>query len=126
MAQLQPIIVFHGRNFLRHLGICNPICVKLLWIVFGVIPRNLKKDISISNHFPGVYKRGIHTDTHTDTHDDSIQQNAMRCISPKNALTDFKTRYTIRFRKCSINNIYVHNRNSKGWVSSPCSLHGEV
>ena len=30
MAELQPIIVFHGRHFVRHLGICNLICVKLL------------------------------------------------------------------------------------------------
>ena len=48
-----------------------------------VIPRNLKKnDVSISNRFPGVHKRGTHT------HDDSIRRNAMRCISPKkNVLT---------------------------------------
>ena len=26
MAELQPIIVFHGRHFVRHLGNCNPIC----------------------------------------------------------------------------------------------------
>ena len=30
MAELQPIIMFNGRHFVRHLGICNPICVKLL------------------------------------------------------------------------------------------------
>ena len=88
MTELQPIIVFHGRHFVRHLGICNPICVKLLEIMSGVIPRNLKKnDISISNRFPGIHKRGIqthrHIHTHTDTHDDSIRQNAIRCISPK-------------------------------------------
>ena len=34
----------------------------------GVIPRNLKNnDVSTSNRFPGVHKRGIHTDTHTHT-----------------------------------------------------------
>ena len=33
MAELEPIIVFHGRHFVRHLGICNPICVKLLQIM---------------------------------------------------------------------------------------------
>ena len=43
MAAIQPIIVFNGYNFVRHLGICNSICVKLLQIVSGVIPRNLKK-----------------------------------------------------------------------------------
>ena len=72
----------HGRHFVRHLGICNPICVKLLQIMSGVVPRNLKIiDVSISNRFPGVHKRGIYTDTHT--HDDSIRRNAIRCISPK-------------------------------------------
>ena len=95
MAELRPIIVFHGRHFVHNLGICTPICVKLLQFMFGVIPRNLKKnDFSISNRFPGVHKRVIHThthththtqtDTHTHTHDDSIRRNAMRCISPKN------------------------------------------
>ena len=43
MAELQPITAFHGRHFVRYLGICNPICVKLLQIMSGVIPRNLKK-----------------------------------------------------------------------------------
>ena len=89
MAEVQPIIVFRGRHFVRHLGICNRICVKLLQIMSGVIQRNLKNDVSISNRFPEVHKRGIHIHTqtrrHTDTHDDIIRQNAMRCISPKNA-----------------------------------------
>ena len=78
MAELQAIIVFHGRHFVRHLGICNPICVKLLQIMSGDIPRNLKKnDVSISNCFSGVHKRGIHA------HDDSIRRNATHRISPK-------------------------------------------
>ena len=69
MAELRPIIVFHGRHFVRHLGICNPIYVKLLQAMAGVIPRNLKKnDVSTSNRFPGVHKRGIHTGKHTDKH----------------------------------------------------------
>ena len=37
----------------------------------GVIPTNLKENgVSISNRFPEVHKRGIHTHTHThtDTH----------------------------------------------------------
>ena len=42
-AELQPIIVFHGRHFIRHLGICNPISVKLLHIISGIIPHNLRK-----------------------------------------------------------------------------------
>ena len=28
MAELQPIIVFQDRYFVRHLGICNRICVR--------------------------------------------------------------------------------------------------
>ena len=92
MAELRPIILFHGRHFVRYLGICNPICVKLLQVMSGVISRNLEKnDVSISNRFSGVQKRGIHTQTHThthththtDTHDDSIRRNAMRCIRLK-------------------------------------------
>ena len=43
MAKLQPIIVFHDLHFVRHLEICNPICVKLLQIISGVILHNLKK-----------------------------------------------------------------------------------
>ena len=43
MAELKPIIVFLGRHFVRHLGICNPICVKLLQVMSGVIPSNLKE-----------------------------------------------------------------------------------
>ena len=63
MAELQPIIVFHGRHFVRHLGMCNPICVKLLQIMSGVIPHNLKNDFSNSNRFPEVHTRGTHTHT---------------------------------------------------------------
>ena len=87
MAELRSIIVFHDRHFVRRLEICNPICVKVLQVMFGVISRNLKKDdVSVSNRFPEVHKRGIHTHTHTHTHDDSIRRNAMRCISPKNLI----------------------------------------
>ena len=68
MAELQPIIVLYSRHFVRHLGICIPICVKLLQAMSGVISRNLKKNgDSTSNRFPGVHKRGIHTDTQTHT-----------------------------------------------------------
>ena len=61
-------LVFHGLHFVSHLEICNPICVKLLQIMSGVIPRNLKKTTFLSIPFPGVYKRGTHTHTHTNTH----------------------------------------------------------
>ena len=85
MAELQPIIVFHGRHFVRHLEICNPICVKTFTDYVWCYSVQFRKMASISNRFPGVHKRGIHTytHTHTHTHDDSMRRNAMRCISPK-------------------------------------------
>ena len=85
MAELQPIIVFHGRHFVRHLEICNPVCVKFLQIMSGVIPRNLKKTTSLSQHIFLASTNAAYTDTqtHTNTHDDSIRRNAMHCISPK-------------------------------------------
>ena len=43
MAELRPNIVFHGRHFVRHLEICNPICVKLLQVMSGVISSNIKE-----------------------------------------------------------------------------------
>ena len=69
MAELQPIIVFHGCHCVRHLEIYNPVCAKLLKITSRVIPRNSdKKTVSISNRFPEVHKRGIRTHIHTHTH----------------------------------------------------------
>ena len=89
MAELQPIIVFHGRHFVRYLGICNPICVKFLQVMSGVIPRNLKKRrrLYLKPFSWGPQPRHTHTHTythtHTHTHGDSNRLNAMRCISPK-------------------------------------------
>ena len=58
------MIVFHGRHFVRHLEICDTICVKLLQVMSGVILSNLKKTyVSISNRFPEVHKCGTHTHT---------------------------------------------------------------
>ena len=69
MAELRPIIVFHGRHFVRYLGICKPICVKLLQIMSGVIPHNLKKRRLYLKPFSWrPQTRHKHTDTHTDTH----------------------------------------------------------
>ena len=66
MDELRPIIVFHGRYFVRHLGIRDQICVKLLQVMSGVISSNLKKDdVFISNRFPEVHKHDTHTRTHT-------------------------------------------------------------
>ena len=69
MAELQPNVVFHGRHFVRHLEICNPICVKLLQITFRVIPRNLKKPTSLSQTviLASTNTAYGHTDRHTHT-----------------------------------------------------------
>ena len=75
------------RHFVRHLGICNPICVKLLQVMSGVIPCNLKKTTSVSQTVfwrPQTRLTRTHTDRQIHSHDDSIRRNAMRCISPKN------------------------------------------
>ena len=76
MAVLRPIIVFFGRHFVRHLGICNPICVKLFQFMYSVIPRNLKNTTSLSqtvflastNAAYTHTQRHTDTQTHTDTH----------------------------------------------------------
>ena len=48
MAELQPIIMFHAHNFVRHIGICHPICVKLLQLMIGAIKQNsVKNEVSI-------------------------------------------------------------------------------
>ena len=48
MAELQPIIVFHSRYFVRYLGICNRICVKRLQLMCAVITHiQQKKEVSI-------------------------------------------------------------------------------
>ena len=43
MAALHSIIVFHIRHFVRYLGICNRICVKLLQLMSGVTTHNSVK-----------------------------------------------------------------------------------
>ena len=50
MAELQPIIVFHVRHFVRHLGICYEICVKLVQLMCAVITHNSVKKRSIYNN----------------------------------------------------------------------------
>ena len=36
-------LALHSRHFVRHLGICNPICVKLLQLMSAVITHNSAK-----------------------------------------------------------------------------------
>ena len=77
MAELQPIIVFHGRHFVLHLGICNPICVKLLQIMSDAIPRNLKKRRLYLKPFSCCSQtRHTHTQTHT-----TIAIRKMQCVA---------------------------------------------
>ena len=48
MAKKQPIIVLRSRHFVCHLRICNPICVKLLQLMYAVIMHDsLKTDVSV-------------------------------------------------------------------------------
>ena len=43
------ILQFHGRHFVRHLGICNRICVKLLYLISGVTThKHINKWLSYS------------------------------------------------------------------------------
>ena len=42
------VIALHGHHFVRHPGICNPICVKLLQLMTGVITLNSLKKNEVS------------------------------------------------------------------------------
>ena len=66
MDELRPIIVFHGPHFVRYLGICNPICVKLLQVMSRVIPRKLKRRRLYLKPF-SRRPQTRHTHTHTQT-----------------------------------------------------------
>ena len=50
MTELQSIIVFYGPHFVRHLGIRNSICVKLLQLMCAVITHNslIKRSLYIN------------------------------------------------------------------------------
>ena len=50
MAELHPIILIHGRYFVRHLEICNRICVKLRQLMCAVITYN-----SVQNEVTAIY-----------------------------------------------------------------------
>ena len=65
--------------FVRHLGICNPICVKLLQVMFGVILSNLKekRHLYLKRFSWGPQTR--HTHTHTDTHTHTWRWHKAKC-----------------------------------------------
>ena len=106
MIELQPIIVFHGRHFVRHLGICNPICVKLLQAMSGVIPRNLKKRriflIPFSWRLQTRHTHR-HTQRHTHRHKHmSIAIGEMQCVAFRlKIVISFKTRFSVSSFACS-------------------------
>ena len=84
MAELQSIIVFHGRHFVRCLGICNPICVKLLQIMSDVIPCNTKQKrrLYLKQFSWGPQTRHTHTQTDRHTHTrTTIAQGEMQCVA---------------------------------------------
>ena len=83
-AELRSIVVFHGRYFFRHLGICNPICVKLLQFMSRIILSNLKNTTSLSQTVFLSSTNAAYTHRQTHTHHDNIRRNAMRWISPNN------------------------------------------
>ena len=47
MVELQPIVVFHSRHFVRHLEICLRICVNLQKLLSGVSTHNSVKKRSL-------------------------------------------------------------------------------
>ena len=102
MTELQPIIVFHGRHLVRHLGIWNlssDLCQTLTDYVRCYFAQFKKNDISISNRFLRSTNAAYihkHTHTHTHTHDDSIRRNAMRRFSPKNKGFDSHLRLAVK------------------------------
>ena len=65
MAELRPNIAFYGRHCVRHLGICNQICVKLLQVMSGINPSNLKEKrrLYLKPFSYGPQTRHTHTQT---------------------------------------------------------------
>ena len=52
MAELRPIIEFHGRRFVCHLGICDRICVKFLQpMCADIVHNSVKKRILYINQW---------------------------------------------------------------------------
>ena len=70
--------MFHGRHFVCHLGICNPVCVKLLQAMSGVIPRNFEKKRRLYLKPFSWRPQTRHTHRHTHT---SMAIGEMQCIT---------------------------------------------
>ena len=120
MVELRPNIEFHGCEFVRHLGICNQICVKLLQVMSGVIPRNLKKRRVYLKPFSwGPQTRHTHTytQTHTDTHRHTQKTHIPLDIVMENVYPRFNFDFWITIYLC-----FQTNSNLLFW-STLCDWH---
>ena len=82
----------HGRYFVRHLGICNLICVKFLQVMSGVMPSNLKQKrcLYLKPFSWGPQTRHTQTDTHAHTHTHThmmIASGEMQCVAFRLTMT---------------------------------------
>ena len=100
--------------FFCHLGICIPICVKLLQAMSGVISRNLKKTTSLpqtlflvsTNAAYIQTHKHTHTHTHTQRHTHmSIAIGEMQCVAFR-----LKIRYLALCNMCMISNAIERKR----------------
>ena len=85
MAELHPIIVFHGHHFVRHLGICNPMCQTLTGYIRCYSAQVEKKTRLYLKPFscgPQTWHRQTDRHTHTHTHGHTtITQGEMQCVA---------------------------------------------
>ena len=80
MAELRPNIVFNCPHFVRHLGICNPICVQ------GHSEQFKRKTASLSQNVFLTSTNAEYTHTHRQTHthtqtDTTVAIGEMQCVS---------------------------------------------
>ena len=134
MDELQSIIVFHGRHFVRHLGICNPICVKLLQIMSGVIPHNLKEKrrLYLTPFFWRPQTRHTHRQTHTHTHTHThtkthttLAIGEMQCVAfrPKTKYDQEGESWTCTIRRQKLESVLVSFLRCFSWSKTyVCAL----
>ena len=121
MDELQQNIVFHDRHFVCHIGICNPICVRLLQVMSGVIPRNLKKTTSLSNRFPEFHKRDTrrhrHTDTQTHTHTNTYTHTHSHTHTHKHTHIQTHTHTHARTHACTHARTHTRTQTEKPTIA---------
>ena len=86
MAELQPIIVFHGRHFVPHLGICNTLIryVRCHFEQFKKKTTSLSQTVFLRSTKAAYTQthRHTHTQTHTHTHTHTtIAQGEMQRVA---------------------------------------------